>query len=95
MREKVLAHVNNQDFSQAINLHIKMLDTIKEEQMMAPLGEHYEIIARLYKAVGDWQNTLKWAELAVEDLEIYGGKEVYEQIYELENFIQKMRRLKK
>lgn len=90
IREKVLAHVGKNEYAQAVSQHLKMIEMIKEEGMMAPLGEHYEIVARLYMAVGDRERTAEWARLAVEDLEVYGGREVYEQIWEMEEFIRRM-----
>lgn len=90
LREKVLGHVNRSEYSQAVSHHIRMIEMIKEEGMMAPLGEHYEIVARLYMAVGDRERTVEWAKKAVDDLEIYGGREVYEQIWEMEEYIRRM-----
>lgn len=89
LREKVVAHVNRQEFSQAAGWHTEMLGLIQQEGMMAPLGEHYEIIARLHMAMGDWRETVRWARLAIEDLEVYGGREVYGQIGELEEFVRR------
>lgn len=95
LRENVLAHVRKREWSQAVSHHLKMLEMIKEEGMLAPLGEHYEIVARLYKAAGDRERTAYWARMAIEDLEVYGGKEVYEQVWEMEEYVRRSGERKK
>ncbi|SPO04010.1 uncharacterized protein DNG_06693 [Cephalotrichum gorgonifer] len=92
LRDKVVVHVRSGETREAIKWHMKILDLIAEEEMLGPLGEHYEILARLFGAVGDKENAVKWVEMAIEDLELYGGVEEYDQIPELEAFLRGSRK---
>ncbi|PKS06746.1 hypothetical protein jhhlp_006820 [Lomentospora prolificans] len=87
IRDVVLKHVNKGEFNQAIKKHKMMIDLIVEEGMLVPLGEYYDIMARLYNTIGDRRNTEKWARMAIDDLELFGGEEIYEQVPELRDIL--------
>ncbi|OIW27617.1 SET domain-containing protein [Coniochaeta ligniaria NRRL 30616] len=77
IRQEVVELVQAKKFERAISMSKEMIDLVLEEELVAHLGEHYEVLARLYYAVRDKANTDKYARLAVADLERYGGEEVY------------------
>lgn len=83
IREKVLTHVQRREFHAAINLNEEMVDLIMKEGLAPHLGEHYEVLARLYLAATDLKNAKKFAELAIIDMEANGGEDVYDGMKEL------------
>ncbi|CAI4211906.1 unnamed protein product [Parascedosporium putredinis] len=87
VRSVVLDHVKKNEYSQAIKKHKTMIQLIAEEGITVPLGEYYDILARLYNTIGDRRNTEIWAKRAIDDLELFGGEEIYDQIPELRDIL--------
>lgn len=77
IRQEVVELVQEKQFDRAISMSKEMIDLVLKEELVAHLGEHYEVLARMYYAVWDRDNTAKYARLAIADLEQYGGEEVY------------------
>ncbi|KAH8906915.1 SET domain-containing protein [Coniochaeta sp. PMI_546] len=77
IRQEIVELVQAKQFERAISMSKEMIDLVLKEELVAHLGEHYEVLARLYYAVRDAANTEKYARLAIIDLEKYGGEDVY------------------
>lgn len=87
IRKEVLKHVQNREFQGAIELNAEMLELIRKEDLAPHLGEHYEVLARLYLAATDLKNAKIFAQLALDDLEANGGVDVYDGIEELRTIL--------
>jgi hypothetical protein len=88
VRQEVLEHVQRRDFQSAIKLNEELFDLIVREKMAPHLGEHYEVLARLYLAATDLKSAKKYAQLALVDLEANGGSAVYDSIGELKRLLE-------
>lgn len=88
MRQDVMKHVQHKNFIPAIKLNEELLGLIAKENMAPHMGEHYEVIARLYLAAMDLANAKRFARLALDELEANGGREVYDSISELEALLE-------
>lgn len=88
MRQEVLEHVQHKDFLPAIKLNEELVELILRENMAPHLGEHYEVLARLYLAAMDLTNAKKFARMTLEHLQANGGIQVYDSIKELEALLQ-------
>lgn len=88
MRQEILEHVERRDFHSAINLNEELVGLIVKEHMAPHLGEHYEVLARLYLAATDLKNAKKYARLALVDLEANGGSNVYDSVGELRQLLE-------
>lgn len=58
----------------------EMIDLVLEEELVAHLAEHYEVLARLHQALGDRKAAVGYAKSAIADLEKYGGSDNEEEI---------------
>jgi hypothetical protein len=87
VRKEVLEHVQRRDFHSAIKLNEELVGLIVKERMAPHLGEHYEVLARLYLAATDLDSAKKYAELALVDLEANGGSDVYDSVEELRSLL--------
>lgn len=65
----------------------EMVELIVKEGLAPHLGEHYEVLARLYLAATDLKNAKKFAELALIDMEANGGDAVYDGMKELRTIL--------
>ena len=45
--------MHKRECGEAAVLYVEMLGIMDEEEMLAPRGEHYGILARMYGAVGE------------------------------------------
>ena len=70
IRDRVLAHVHQGEYGEAVRWHGEIIGLLAEEGISVPMGEHYDTIARLSMAAGDHRGALRWAEMAIEDLEM-------------------------
>lgn len=84
----MLERVQQRDFHSAIGLNEELVGLIVKENMAPHLGEHYEVLARLYLAATDLKSAKKYAVLALEELEANGGIEVYDSIEELRRLLE-------
>lgn len=87
LRASALQLVQARDFEGAIEQNAEMVELIRKENLAAHLGEHYEVLARLYLAATDLRNAKRFAALALEDLEANGGVEVYDGIGDLRTIL--------
>jgi hypothetical protein len=90
IREEIIQQVHKSKFWAAIKLNEELMDILVEEELVAHLGEHYEILARLYFAAGDRKNAEKYGRLALADLQQYGGPDVYDSIEDLNDLLTRM-----
>lgn len=88
VRQDVLECVQRRDFHSAIELNEELVGLIVKENMAPHLGEHYEVLARLYLAATDLKNAKKYARLALSELEANGGSDVYDSIEELRRLLE-------
>ncbi|KAJ9165299.1 SET domain-containing protein [Coniochaeta hoffmannii] len=77
IRQQIVELVQSKQFDRAVAMSKEMIDLVLKEELVAHLGEHYEVLTRLYYALRDATNTKKYARLAIAELERYGGEEVY------------------
>ncbi|KAB5585560.1 hypothetical protein GE09DRAFT_1071108 [Coniochaeta sp. 2T2.1] len=77
IREEIVELVRERRFGRAIEMSEEMIELVLREELVAHLGEHYEVLTRLYYAVRDREGTERYARLAIGELEKYGGEEVY------------------
>jgi len=49
-----------------------MYALIRHEGMVPHLGEHYEVMAKLHLAVGDRRGAKKYADMAREEVKVFG-----------------------
>jgi hypothetical protein len=91
VREEVLELVETGHFHKAIEVHVDedLLDLIAKEGLLSMLGEHYEILARLYHATGDTKNAEKYGRLALADLKTYGGTDAYDSIKDINGILRR------
>lgn len=68
-------------------MYVEMLGIMDEEEMLAPRGEHYGILARMYGAVGEGREVERWAGMAVGELGLFGGDEAFEEVSEMEELV--------
>lgn len=94
IRDKVLALVHEREFKRAVGLYVEMLEIMDEEEMVAARGDHCAIVARMYGAVREWVEMEKWAGMAVEEMRLFGGEEVFEEVVEMEEMVRVARRQK-
>jgi len=87
LRDAALDHVMKREFRKAIAKQADMIAVMEEEQMLSPMGEYWQIQARLYNTIGDYANAKKHAEMALEDLEVYGGRDYEEDVMEMKRLI--------
>jgi tetratricopeptide (TPR) repeat protein len=71
-------------FSDAISFHEKIIDMIQKEGLFSFLSEHYELMARLYYVLKDMKNAEKYGKMALENLEEFGGPDIYESMKNVE-----------
>jgi hypothetical protein len=90
IREEIVQLVQTKEFDRAVALSKEMIGLVLKEELVAHLGEHYEVLTRLYYALRDRENTEKYARLAIADLEKYGGGEVYDAVKELKDILRGM-----
>ncbi|KAB5583569.1 hypothetical protein GE09DRAFT_1212148 [Coniochaeta sp. 2T2.1] len=77
IREEIVGLVREARFGRAIEMSQEMIELVLREELVAHLGEHYEVLTRLYYAVRDREGTERYARLTIGELERYGGEEVY------------------
>ena len=87
VREEVLEYIQRRDFHSAIKLNEELVDLIGKEHMAPHLGEHYEVLARLYLAATDLKSAKKYASLALVDLQANGGRDVYDSVDDLKQLL--------
>lgn len=90
LRDEVLRQVGKQKYLEAIADYEELVDLVEKETLIEHRGEHYEVMARLYLMVKDLPNSEKYARLALEDLERFGGPEVYQSVLELRTFVRNL-----
>ncbi|OIW29330.1 SET domain-containing protein [Coniochaeta ligniaria NRRL 30616] len=88
VRQEVLGYVQRRDFHGAIKLNEELVGLIAKENMAPHLGEHYEVLARLYLAATDLKSAKKYARLALAELEANGGSDVYDSVDELSRLLE-------
>ncbi len=72
LRSEVIRTINRGEFREAVELSEELLDTVQEEDLMAHYGDYFEIPARLYNAVGDWNKAEKYSRMVLNELQGYG-----------------------
>jgi hypothetical protein len=87
IRDEILGHVSHRRYNSAVNVNRELLRLVVEEGLVAHLGEHYEIHARLYYNMGDMENARRYGELALADLRRFGGPDVYDTVNGLEDLL--------
>lgn len=83
----MVGHVKNKDFLSAIDLNEELIEIIVKEGLAPHLGEHYEVLARLYLAATDMTNAKRFAQLALDEMEANGGDKVYDGAKELRQIL--------
>jgi len=90
IRDEVMTLVGQADYQSAIKLYKENMEMGMQEQLIPHFGEHYEVLARLYGALPNRYEAIKYTRLAIREMEKYGGTEVYQSITELKEMLQKM-----
>lgn len=89
LRDLALDQVNKQKYRKSLNHHLEIVKLVKEEGLFSHLGESYWVMARLYSALQDRRNTIKYAQMAHAELSRYreSGDDMNETVQELEEFL--------
>jgi hypothetical protein len=69
----MLGLIQTKRLTTAVAMAKEMIDLVVEEELVAHLAEHYEVLARLHQALGERKAAAGYAGLAIADLEKYGG----------------------
>lgn len=80
IRDEMLGLIQGQRLTKAVAAAKEMIDLVLEEELVAHLAEHYEVLARLHQALGDRTAAVGYAKLTIADLERYGGNDDTEEI---------------
>jgi len=89
LRDKVQEMIDKSHYHKAIKLQRQLLSLAIKERLEPHYGEYYWVLARLYLAVRDKDNTIKYSRIAVKQLKKYqkGGNEMDDTIADLELFL--------
>jgi hypothetical protein len=80
--------VRQNEFREAIDKQAEMMTVMAEEQMLSPMGEYWQIQARLYNSVRDVANAKRYARMALEDLDTFGSGELDEDVEAMRLFVE-------
>ena len=73
IRDGMLGLIEARRFAEAVEAAEEMVRLVVAEGLASHLAEHYEVLARLHLALGDGAQAVRYARLAVADLERFGG----------------------
>lgn len=82
-----MALVQESKFKQAAGLYVGMLGIMDDEEMLAPRGEHYGNLARMYGAVRELEEVERWAGMAVAEMRLFGEEDGLEEVAEMEDML--------
>jgi len=91
LRQELMAMVNNLDYMAAIEAYPEVMALVEREGLAEHMGEHYEVLARFHLAAGNRAFAEKYALMALDELERFGGSAAYDDMLELREFVQSMR----
>lgn len=68
-------------------MYVGMLGIMDDEEMLAPRGEHYGNLARMYGAVRELEEVERWAGMAVAEMRLFGEEDGLEEVAEMEDML--------
>jgi len=87
IRDEVVKLITAGDFQTAIQRYEEVMDLVEQERLVEHLGDHYEVMARLYMAMQKRGSAKKYAKLAISAMLQFGGTEVQAKVEELSAFV--------
>ena len=83
--------VTNMEYMKAIEAYPEVMELVKTEQLAEHMGEHYEVLARFHLAANNRGSAEKYAQMALDEIEQFGGSGAYDDMAELMEFVESMR----
>ena len=95
LRQEVLELMGKQKYRLAVNRYHFLLKLLQKEQLVTQMAELWWIMSRLYSALLDNENTIKYAKMAYEELKEFqkSGTEKDYLIELLEVYMKKWKEL--
>jgi hypothetical protein len=89
-RNDAIAAIQAGDAATSIKLFTELLDYLTKENLDPLFQEPYEILTKIYWAMGDTKEAMKYANLRLDTLDIFGSLHPANRTADLENLVKEL-----